>query len=95
MATDAVLKKVKHLSTQVAMHEQPSIALSHGFAWCGQQSMSSIADMSAVSVDFMAASLTSPAAGNTATEKAISTANMVRPTFIFDKVTRFGPLEVK
>ena len=43
MTKDAVLEKVKHLSAQVAMDEQPSVILSQGFAVCGQQSMSSIA----------------------------------------------------
>lgn len=61
MAKDAVLEKVKHLSAQVAMDEQPSVILSQGFALCGQQSMSSMADISAISVDFTAAP-TPPAA---------------------------------
>ena len=52
MAKDAVLEKVKHFSAHVAMDEQPSIVLSHGFALCGQQSMSSMADISAMSADF-------------------------------------------
>jgi len=94
IANDAVLEKVRHLSAQVAIDEQPSIVLSQGFVLCGQQSMSSIADISAISADFTAA-LTTPAAGNMATEKAMSTANIVRATFILDQVNRFGPLEVK
>ena len=81
MAKDAVPEKVKHLSAQVAMDEQPSIVLSQGFALCGQQSMSSMADISAISVDFTAAP-TPPAAGSTATDKAIRSANIVRPTFM-------------
>ena len=81
MAKDAVLEKVKHLSAQVAMDEQPPVILSQGFALCGQQSMSSMADISAISVDFTAAP-TTPAAGSTATDKAIRSANMVRPKFM-------------
>ena len=79
MAKDAVLEKVKHLSAQVAMDEQPP--LSQGFALCGQQSMSSMADISAISVDFTAAP-TSPAVGSTATDKAIRSANMIRTRFM-------------
>ena len=78
MAKDAVLE---HLSAQVAMDEQPSIVLSQGFALCGQQSISSMADISAISVDFTAAP-TPPAAGSTATDKAIRSANMIRTRFM-------------
>lgn len=81
MAKDAVLEKVKHLSAQVAMDEQPPVILSQGFALCGQQSMSSMADISAISVDFTAAP-TPPAAGSTATDKAIRSANMIRTRFM-------------
>jgi hypothetical protein len=81
MAEDVVPENGKHLSAHVAIEEQPSIALSQGFALCGQQSMSSIPDMSAISVDFTAA-LTPPAAGSMATDKAIRSANIVRPTLM-------------
>lgn len=81
MAKDAVLEKVKHLSAQVAMDEQPSIVLSQGFALCGQQSISSMADISAISSDFTAAP-TPPAAGSTATDKAIRSANMFRTRYM-------------
>ena len=78
----------------MAIEEQPSTALSQGFAVCGQQSMSSMADISAVSVDFTAA-LTLPAAGSMATDKAIRSANIVRPTFMAGQINRFGALGVK
>jgi hypothetical protein len=94
MAKDAVLEKVKHLSAQVAMDEQPSGILSQGFALCGQQSISSMADISAISVDFIAAP-TPPAAGSMATDKAIRSANTVRPTFMARQNSRFGALGVK
>jgi hypothetical protein len=94
MTEDAVPENVKHLSAHMAIEEQPSIALSQGFAVCGQQSMSSIADMSAVSVDFTAAP-TTPAAGRMATDKAIRNANIVRPTFMGIENSRFGGLGVK
>jgi hypothetical protein len=81
MAEDVVPENGKHLSAHVAIEAQPSIALSRGFAFCGQQSMSSIPDMSAISVDFKGA-LTPPAAGSMATDKAIRSANTVRPTFM-------------
>jgi len=78
----------------MAIEEQPSIALSQGFAVCGQQSMSSIAEMSVVSVDFTAAPIP-PAAGSMATDKAMRNANIVRPTFMAGENSRFGALGVK
>src|SRR5436190_6688030 len=86
MIEDAVPENVKHLSAHITIEEQPSIALSQGFAVCGQQSVSSIADMSAVSVDFTAAP-TTPAAGSMAIDKAIRSANIVRPTFMAGEIT--------
>jgi hypothetical protein len=76
---DDVPVKLKHLSTQVAMAAQSSMAFSHGFALCGQQSViSSIMDMSAGSGDL---TLTPAplAAGSIATDKATRTARIVRP----------------
>jgi len=79
MIEDNVPAKLKHLSTQVAMAAQSSIAFSHGLALCGQQSViSSIMDMSAASGDF-ALTPAAPAAGSIATDKAIRTARIVRP----------------
>ena len=72
---------MSHVSAHAAIEAHPSIALSQGFALCGQQSMSSIAAMFAVSVDFMTAPAL-PAAGNPATDRAIMSANMMRPTFM-------------
>lgn len=79
-----VSENVKHLSAHVAIDAQPSIALSHGLALCGQQSMSSIAAMSAMSVrgaDLTTVPMT-PAAGSVATERAIRSANIKRLTFM-------------
>jgi hypothetical protein len=73
----------------VAMHADSSMALPEGFEWCGQQSMSSIAAMSWWSIagmsDIALDFATTPAplaAGNTATDRAIRSANMVRATFM-------------
>ena len=79
MIEDNVPAKLKHLSTQLAMAAQSSMAFSHGFALCGQQSViSSIMDMSAGSGDL---TLTPAplAAGSIATDKAIRSARIVRP----------------
>jgi hypothetical protein len=77
MIEDNVPAKLKHLSTQLAMAAQSSMAFLHGFALCGQQSViSSIMDMSAGSGDL---TLTPPAAGSIATDKAIRSARIVRP----------------
>ena len=79
MVEDNVPTKLKHFSTQVAMAAQSSMAFSHGFALCGQQSViSSIMDMSAGSGD-LTLTPTPPAAGSIATAKAIRTARIVRP----------------
>ena len=86
---------MSHVSAQATIDAQPSIALSQGFTLCGQQSIPSIAAMSAaVSVDFMTGP-TPLAAGNTATETAIMSANMIRPIFMLQENSRFGALEVK
>jgi hypothetical protein len=80
MIEDNVPAKLKHLSTQVAMAAQSSMAFSHGFALCGQQSViSSIVEMSAGSGDLTPAP---PAAGSIATDKAITRARIVRPMSI-------------
>jgi len=78
MIDDDVSAKLKHFSAQVAMAAQSSMTFAHGSAFWGQQSgMSSIIDMSAGSDDLTPAP---PAAGSIATEKAIRSARMVRPT---------------
>jgi hypothetical protein len=95
MIEDNVPAKLKHLSTQVAMAAQSSMAFSHGFALCGQQSViSSIMDMSAGSGDltFTPAPL---AAGSTATDKAIRSAKIVRPMPMDQVNSSFFGLAVK
>src|SRR5262245_52769756 len=42
---NGIPEKLKHFNAQAAMLPQPSMALSQGSAWCGQQSMSSICSM--------------------------------------------------
>jgi hypothetical protein len=77
---DDVAEKPKHVRGHVAMDEQ----WSHGVALWGQQSMSSIAAMSAISVmsvDFTAI-LAPPSAGSIATESAMRSARIVRPMFM-------------
>ena len=80
---DAVAEKPKHASWHVAMDEQ----WSHGFALWGQQSMSSIAAMSVMSVDFTAI-LALATVGSMATESAMRSARMVRPMFIVQPLRR-------
>src|SRR5215831_9370774 len=81
---EAVLAKLKHEIAHMAMHVQPFMDLPEGIASCGQQSMSSMADMSVIpvmpfmSMDFAAAP-TTPPAGSMATDRAISKAITVRP----------------
>jgi hypothetical protein len=81
-----IAKKPQHVTGHFPIDEQ----LSHGFALCGQQSMSSIAAISvmsvmavisAMSVDFTAI-LIPAVAGNLATEIAMRITRMVRPTFM-------------
>jgi hypothetical protein len=80
MIDAAAPAKLKHLSAQVAMAAQSSMAFAHGSAFGGQQSgMSSIADMPAGAGDLMPAL---PAAGSVATASAMRSARMVRPTFM-------------
>lgn len=96
-ADESAAAKLKHLSAHIA-HEQPSMALSDGLDWCGQQSMSSIADISVMSLmvmDFVAAALTAPTAGSMATDKAIRKAKTVRPIFIALQNTRHALPTVK
>src|ERR1700730_392462 len=79
MIEDNVPAKLKHLSTQVAMAAQSSMAFSHGFALCGQQSViSSIMDMSAGSGD-LTLTPAPPPAGSIVTDTAIRSARIVRP----------------
>jgi hypothetical protein len=98
MVDTAAPLDVKKCSAHTAMHADLSMALSEGFAACGQQSMSSIAAasesdiaaMSDIAFDF-AIGATPPAAGNTATDRAIRSANMVRTTFMTDgKIADFA-----
>jgi len=83
---DAVAEKPKHASWHVAMDAQ----WSHGFALWGQQSMSSIAAMSAISVMSVdvTAILALATVGSMATESAMRSARMVRPTFIVQPLRR-------
>jgi hypothetical protein len=74
MTTDVPIK-LKHLSVQAAVARQSSMAFSHVFALCGQQSgISSVKEMPVATGDF---TLTR-AAGRTATETAIRSATMMR-----------------
>jgi hypothetical protein len=59
------------------MEPQSVIPLSQGLAWRGQQSMSSIADISVISAD-LEAIIAPAAAGSVATDSAIRIASMVR-----------------
>jgi len=82
MVENDVVAKLKHFSAQAAIEPQSPIALSQGLVMGGQQSMSSIADMSVdvadMSVDLML--MRAPAAaGSIATDRAIRSAGMVRP----------------
>jgi hypothetical protein len=80
MIDEDVTAKLKHFSAQVAMAAQSSMTFSHGLALWGQQSgMSSITDMPAGAGDLTPAP---PAAGSSATERAMRSARMVRPTFM-------------
>jgi hypothetical protein len=79
MMTADVPTKPKHLSAQVAMAPQPSMAFSHGSALGGQQSgMSSIMDMLAACGD-LTLTPALPAAGSIAIDKAIRSTTVVRP----------------
>jgi hypothetical protein len=81
MFENDVAAKLKHFRTQAAIEAQSPLALSQGLAAGGQQSMSSMADMSVISADL---TLTrAPAAtGSIATDRAIRSAKMVRPRVI-------------
>jgi hypothetical protein len=81
MVEDNVPTKLKHFSTQVAMAAQSSMAFSHGFALCGQQSCMSDMDMSSCAGD-LELKPTLPAAGSIATDRAIRSAKMVRAMFM-------------
>ena len=80
MIDDDVSAKLKHFSAQVAMAAQSSMTFAHGSAFWGQQSgMSSIADTPAGAGNLTPAP---PAAGSVATASAMTSARMVRPTFM-------------
>jgi hypothetical protein len=72
--TAEVPKKLKHLSAQVAIAAQTSVAFSHGLQ---QSGMSSVMEMPAASGDFTLTPAL-PAAGSIATDRAIRSATMVR-----------------
>src|SRR5579884_2407473 len=91
---ERVLENVKHLRAHIAMDEQPSTTLSQGLVLCGQQSMSSMAAISVVSVDDFTAP-TPPAAGSTATDSAIRKASRMRPNSIAPQNSRVVALAVK
>jgi hypothetical protein len=88
MIEEDVPAKLKHLSTQVAMLPQSSMAWSHGFTLGGQQScMSSLIDMSSVmdmSAWYGVFELTpaAAAAGSIATDRLTKSARMVRPVLM-------------
>ena len=82
MIDDEVPAKLKHFSAQFAMVPQSSMALSHGFAFGQQSCMSSIADMSACAGD-LTLTPAPAAAGSSATDRATSSARMVRPMLIY------------
>jgi hypothetical protein len=95
MIEDNVPAKLKHLSAQVAMAAQSSMALSHGFGLCGQQSViSSVMDMSADSGD-LTLTPAPPADGSIATDKAITSARIVRPMPMDQVNSSFFGLAVK
>src|SRR5262245_18345503 len=80
MIDDAAPAKLKHFSAHVAMLAQSSMAFAHGSTFWGQQSgMSCIMAMSAGAGDLTPAT---PAAGSIATEMAMRSARMVRPTLM-------------
>src|SRR5262249_12263840 len=82
MSPADVSAKLKHLNAQVAMAPQSSMAFSHGLPFCGQQSgMSSISEMPASSGD-LTLTPALPAAGSIATDRAIRSVTMVRPTLM-------------
>jgi hypothetical protein len=86
--------KVKQCSAQAAMDAQPSIR-SHGLALWGQQSMSSIEDISIVSADFDERPAL-PATGSSATDSVIKRTKMVRAIFMFSrKNSRINSFRVK
>jgi hypothetical protein len=96
----AALAKLKHERTHMAKHVQPFMDLSEGIASCGQQSMSSMADMSVIpamslmSMDFADAP-TTPPAGSMATDRAIRRARTVRPICMAREDTKRAPASVK
>jgi hypothetical protein len=94
MIEDNVPAKLKHLSAQVAMAAQSSMALSHGFGLCGQQSViSSVMDMSAEGD--LTLTPAPPADGSIATDKAITSARIVRPMPMDQVNSSFFGLAVK
>jgi hypothetical protein len=78
MLENDVAVKLKHFNAQVAIEAQSPMALSQGLVTGGQQSMSSMADVGAISVGLTLRRALA-AAGSIATDKAIRTARMVRP----------------
>jgi hypothetical protein len=93
MIEDDVAVKLKHFSAQVAMVPQPSMALSHGFAFGQQSCMSSIADMSACAGDLTLAPAPA-AAGTSATDSTTRSARMVRPMFMGQAWTKISGSKV-
>jgi hypothetical protein len=94
MMTADVPAKLKHLSAQVAMAAQWSMAFSHGLALCGQQSaISSVMEVPAASGDFALAPAS--AAGSIATDRAIRSVTMARPTLMREKDSRLLAPAVK
>jgi hypothetical protein len=75
MLENDVAAKLKHFRAQAAIEAQSLIALSQGLVTGGQQSMSSMAD---ISIDW-APRRAPAAAGSIATDRAIRSARIVRP----------------
>jgi hypothetical protein len=84
--------KLKHLSAHVAMAAQWSLAFSHGLALCGQQS--GISSVPAISGNFALTPAPAPA-GSIATDRAIRSVTMVRPTLMWEKNSRLLAPAVK
>ncbi|PWB58213.1 MAG: hypothetical protein C3F17_19190 [Bradyrhizobiaceae bacterium] len=83
MAVKGVAVRLKHLRAQGAMEAQPSMALSQGVSAEGQQSLCSMATG-------LLAATAPPAAGSSATDRAISRARTMRPGFTASEAPRHG-----
>jgi hypothetical protein len=90
MLESDVPAKLKQFNAQVAIEAQSPMALSQGLVLGGQQSMSSMADVEAISVGLTLRRALA-AAGSIATDRAIRPARMVRPMLMVqDSRTRIA-----